>query len=329
MEPAIDKNGKVIYLKKDGSASHKNPKMKVQLKVYGYEVSRFGDVSLKWGDPYEDDKVIIRSKFGFFLLEKDTDKVDKLDGSIEDAIEKGTVTQTNLKDFVKEPPPKEKEVNPEDYIDKDDFEVVKKGDRYYINAKYKPSHLYFSKLPDGWSFLEKGDAALTRAVKKEKKFWKMYIYNSFYRRREYAGIIAPTKIIEQKKKKLGGAEGINERAESKVKGQQKREEELTKILKKTIKSIFPNIPEQDLRSIISQTRGRGRVGKRKGLYFNREEVLEDTALLSVQAHIRHTYTNYEKMFDEFSSKEDKKEYRRQVRPEVEKKLEEWREEKAD
>ncbi|MBS3768297.1 MAG: DUF2293 domain-containing protein [Candidatus Cloacimonetes bacterium] len=118
-----------------------------------------------------------------------------------------------------------------------------------------------------------------------------------------------------------------------MKGQEKREEKLTKKLKKTIKSIFPRTPEQDLRSIISQARARGRVGKRKGLYFaekeNREEVLEDIALLSVQAHIRHTYTNYDKMFNEFSSKEDKKEYRRQVRPEVEKKLEEWREEKAD
>ncbi|MBS3768295.1 MAG: hypothetical protein KGY75_09300, partial [Candidatus Cloacimonetes bacterium] len=74
----------------------------------GYEVSRFGDVSLKWGDPYEDDKVIIRSKFGFFLSEKNTDKIDELNGSIEDAIEKGTVTQTNLKDFVKESSPKRK-----------------------------------------------------------------------------------------------------------------------------------------------------------------------------------------------------------------------------
>ncbi|MBS3768296.1 MAG: hypothetical protein KGY75_09305 [Candidatus Cloacimonetes bacterium] len=103
-------------------------------------------------------------------------------------------------------------MNPEDYIDKDDFAVVKKKDRYYIDAKYGPSHLYFSRLPQAWSYLEKGDAALTGAVKKEKKFWKMYIYDSFYRRRKYAGIIAPTKIIEQKKKKLGGAEGINERA---------------------------------------------------------------------------------------------------------------------
>jgi hypothetical protein len=91
--------------------------------------------------------------------------------------------------------------------------------------------------------------------------------------------------------------------------------------KETIKDLFPNIPDNDLFQIIKTAfqLGRGRVGTAEEIPLPRR------ATLSVVAHIRHVYTNYDKLLRRLPYNNA----RHEVEEETLAKMVEWRGDASD
>ncbi len=192
----------------------------------------------------------------------------------------------------------------------------------YFKGYWNLEHGEFNKLPEEWAILPKGDAVITRRVRKGP-YWVLHKQVGKYP--ELIGTLAPAENIEKALAELGSEEEISKRQQGKVEGQKKREQQITERLRATIVKAFPNIPEDDVNTVLNNSRQSGAVGKAQMVYFGSDaEVLERVAFLAVQAHVRHRYTDYDAILDRLGPDEDARETaRRRVRQEIDEKLGEW------
>ncbi|KIX95332.1 uncharacterized protein Z520_08849 [Fonsecaea multimorphosa CBS 102226] len=216
--------------------------------------------------------------------------------------------------------------------------------RGYITSAYDPKKISFQERPPpGYTFIPAGNPELTNALKEFARRGDHKIYavtitphaarHELSREVHRVGFHFPTRIVDQ----VCAHYGIRLNSEGKVidesnddnffskvyrnsNGQRPVEEKdqitINTDAKQTIKDLFPNIPNNDLYQIIKTAfqLGDRRVGTANELPLVRR------AQLSVVAHIRHNYTQYDKLLRQMPYNEA----RHMVEKETLVKLVEWR-----
>ncbi|KAI0912157.1 hypothetical protein F4823DRAFT_582585 [Ustulina deusta] len=150
-----------------------------------------------------------------------------------------------------------------------------------------------SPMPPGYSFVPKGDPYLTRNCRRHSQQSHQVVYAVVNDEKKQIGIRVPRSIH--------AAVSKSERATRMDRQQivRKRDESIEKSLREAILKLFPRLPHEELSMIIRRAtaKRRGRVG-RTGTIETAEK-----ARLAVQAHIRHTKTNYEGLLKSGTSRE--------------------------
>jgi len=102
--------------------------------------------------------------------------------------------------------------------------------------------------------------------------------------------------IKKIEERLAELERTREQREAKAQARKQREAQNLEVeVKKELKNQYPNIPEQDITSILrSFIVGSGRVGRASALS------LEDQIHAATIAHVRHTHTNYESILSKLN-----------------------------
>lgn len=188
----------------------------------------------------------------------------------------------------------------------------------------------FYDLPDGWDILPRGDAGLTRRVRKGPHW--VLLRREKIRRGEFhsieVGTVAPADNIEQAFVELGGEEGAAERQQQKWGAHEKRETHITEKLRNAILASFPKIPPPALQEILQHARRRGAVGSAQWLYFTPADQAPDSfgraAYLAVRAHVRHQHTNYESLLGLTGDSEQRRQARGATAGRIEAILNLWR-----
>jgi len=166
----------------------------------------------------------------------------------------------------------------------------------HASGFWTPDHGRVEKLPDGWTLVPTGDAALTRRLRLGPH-WIVREKCGGYS--PVVGTYAPVAEVERVRLELGGKVGAVDRDIRKQQALKLKEAQITEALRSAIRKLFPAIPEKDLKQIVSRSRDDGRVGRAQAIYFSpkteREETMEEVAHRAVVAHVRHKYTRYEKI----------------------------------
>jgi hypothetical protein len=151
-------------------------------------------------------------------------------------------------------------------------------------------------IPDGWEFLPRGDAFLTRRVKAAGRYWLAWSPRSRSRpHRRKLGLLAPKTVIDAAEAEAAATAA--KRAQQRVEGAKHRarqEDRYREQLAAAILDYLDFAPEHgELAGDIAATAatragevGSGRVGRTRTL------TLEDRAELAARAHIRHHHTSY-------------------------------------
>ncbi len=333
-------DGKLCWLKKDGTPSKKNVADMTALGFFNFPLPNNLGGSCEYakiilGDPTTDKRVVVKAvgvdgKWkGHFLL-KQNEPAFRLDRNSEELLEDKTLTLENADQFGYKPPQlvrfeSSEEVSAESLANEKGIAVFEESLDHLGKTIYwvTDDHRYVFDLPSGWMFVPKGDAGLTRALTKNHPHWVCLEKNQ-YDHVERTGIYADSDTVEEVFQQLGGEEGREKRDEAKSEAVWKRESKIQEAFEKAIRTQFPNMPEDDLYEVLETATQQGRVGKAAFLYFSggseQEDNIESAATLAVIAHARHKYTNYDSLFSEGHSKESA---RREIRPELDKKLSEW------
>jgi len=327
MQPDLDENGRVVYRNKDGSIAKVTPSAYVVLETLGFPVPYGENLQVHLGDPYEHDAIVVTvwvsSGGNTYLLRKGDGERVMLGPESGEAMRKGELNLSNATDYAMDRP--SELVDPEEFEQREGLEVVETEEGYFINDKYRPTNKLFPSLPGGWGILEKGDAALTRAVKRAGPYWTLLRYKG--KHRTEAGVCASAEVIAAESERLGGQGGRQRRVASKETGRQEREQQLTRDFEQIMREEFPGMPEEDIEETVSRARAPGRVGKAAGLYFSskrhQEDSLRSHARLAVEAHVRHKYTDYDGRLSRGEGNEWKRMVRQEVREDVNQKLREW------
>ncbi|OAP61031.1 hypothetical protein AYL99_06035 [Fonsecaea erecta] len=221
---------------------------------------------------------------------------------------------------------------------------AKSACRGSITSAYDPNKISFQERPPpGYTFIPAGNPELTNALKEFARRGDHKIYavtitphaarHELSREVHRVGFHFPTRIVDQ----VCAHYGIRLNSEGKVVDESNDENFFSKVYrnsdgqrpveekdqitintdaKQTIKDLFPNIPNNDLYQIIKTAfqLGDRRVGTANELPLVRR------AQLSVVAHIRHNYTQYDKLLRQMPYNEA----RHMVERETLIKLVEWR-----
>lgn len=185
--------------------------------------------------------------------------------------------------------------------------AAKRGLRVWISNRsdgyWCPECGEFEDTPKGWRILPKGDASLTRRIRKGPH-WVMLVKANAGRKwfTEEVGTMAPGDAIDDAYEELGGESGAITRSKGKEDAQEKREAAITHKLEAAIIRLYPAIPAEDVKAILGRSRTSGHVGTAPWLYFQSAEksqdALDEAAKLAVRAHVRHRYTDYDdRLFD--------------------------------
>jgi len=159
-------------------------------------------------------------------------------------------------------------------------------------------------IPDGWEFLPRGDAFLTRRVKAAGRYWLAWSPRTRSRpHRRALGLWAPKATIEaaQTEADATQAKRVRQRAEG-AKYRARQEDRYREHLAAAIVDYLDFAPEYgDLAADIAAAAaaragevGSGRVGRTRTL------TLEERASLAARAHIRHRHTTYHEALAELS-----------------------------
>ena len=229
-------DGGVVWLKKDGSASHHEVPAKKAVtfcgfpEPYGAHGGACLSIEILAGDPVKDEIIFIethgRGWWGKCLLFKVTGECVVLRSGEEPLGER----------LVKEPPGGE--VSLEGLVEESwrtrrgavDLEAMaeQKGlkvwESRFFNGYWNPEHGEFERLPQGLCLLPKGDAAVTRKVHKGP----CWILMAKAKRYSYeVGTLALTDNIEDAFQELGGEAGACRCLEAKERSREKREQRVT------------------------------------------------------------------------------------------------------
>ena len=339
-------NGELAWVKADGSISRQIITHKQLLKYYGFEFpwADSGSVYLLKGDPRTRDVVLLKvsSKryFGNFLLRKPA-----APGLIDCAYVKNEDTAF-AESLLANPPPPDQSL--EEIMDKhheQQREMVdvkslagiaglKVWEAAFFEGYWCREAGEFNDIPPGWGILPRGDAMLTRRVRRGPH-WVL-----LKKQKKYTveiGTIAPEENIERTFQELGGEPAQSQRLENKVKSVQQREQTMTLKFQEAIRLCYPGMPEQDIQQTIESARRRGAVGAAQWLYFHMAGQGQDAfiraAVLAVRAHVRHQHTDYDRLliepppgqeFDFYPDEEHRKAVRWQVHDKIEDVLAKWR-----
>jgi hypothetical protein len=340
------KDGKVVWLKADGTPSKKLVGAKSAIAFYGFPETRGESIKILEGDPSKNEIILVTASSnswrGTILLSKKTG--EQIEIKTEDIdFAKTLVNKPRKGDYSIEKimllRENTKEVERQKKRDAVDLGLLeqKKGLAVWAGKSFDGfwcrEYGEFNGMPDDWSILHKGDAALTRKVRKgpywilmSKQKRKDVYYN------EPIGTIAPNKNIELAFKELGGEKGAIKRRKGKEEGQRKREENMTENLKSAIISSFPKIPKKDIDDVLQTSRRSGAVGTAQWLYFRMagksDTSFDQAAYLAVRAHVRHVYTDYDQLLFDLNegigrSEEVRKEARAMVADKIENVLDSW------
>ncbi|KXA93499.1 hypothetical protein AKJ64_00400 [candidate division MSBL1 archaeon SCGC-AAA259E17] len=300
-----EKNGEIIWVKKDGSPAKRKVSDRRRIDFCGFPTP-FGpgggackSLTIIKGDPVKDDAVLVEaggySWHGKYLLSRTDDDCVRIRDEERELAER-------LVEESKESIREELERVRKEKRDAVDIEALAKErglkvwEANQFDGYWCKEHDEFNDIPDGWDFLPSGDGALTRKVRRGPH---CILMKKKHGHSKPVGTIAPSDNIEQAREELGGEEGAKRREKSKKRGQKKREKRITKNLKKKIRQQFPSIPKKKLEEVTSKARRKGSVGSADWVYFSseeeEEESLRQTARLAVKAHIRHKHTDYDQI----------------------------------
>ena len=157
-------------------------------------------------------------------------------------------------------------------------------------------------IPDGWEYLPRGNAYLTRQVKKGLHWILKGRYNRKGGYRPVKGIYAPAEAIEAAKADARATEA--KRAQAQLMAQARRGKAEERYRRKFEQAClefldFSPVHRELAREIASQTaewaceKYSGRVGRTCLID------LQEKVALAVRAHIRHRYTDYENQLPSF------------------------------
>lgn len=169
-------------------------------------------------------------------------------------------------------------------------------------------------------FLPSGDAALTRRARKASRLAAVVVRFSRARRRyERQGVLVEEAALEQAESDcLADADARARRRERNEARQARHDTDFQADLAREIVRLYPGCPEERARAMARHAgaRGSGRVGRSAA-----GQALERRAIeLVVAASIRHVDTPYDELL---MSGVSRVEARDQVRPDVDRVLEEW------
>ncbi|KXA91278.1 hypothetical protein AKJ57_01800 [candidate division MSBL1 archaeon SCGC-AAA259A05] len=326
-----ERDGEIIWVKKDGSPAKRNvsDKRRIDFCEFPFPPESGGgackSLTIIKGNPIEDDVVLVEaggySWHGKYLLSRTDDDCVRIRDEERELAEK--LVEEN-RESIRE----EMESLRQEKRDSVDIEALAKErglkvwESKYFDGYWCREYDEFDDIPDGWDFLPSGDGALTRRVRKGPHWILMRKKHGYSKP---VGTIAPSDNIRKAREELGGEEGAKRREKAKKRGQKKREKRITRKLKKKIRQEFPNIPEKELEEVTSRARKKGKVGSADWVYFSPEEdeemSLRRAAKLAVKAHIRHNHTNYDQLLSRGVPKD---EARLIVSGEIEKALEKWK-----
>lgn len=302
------RNGKVVWVKSDGSPSSKPVSMKNELQFHGFpEVlgpgrGRCNSVTVLEGDPAKDEIILVKASgtswWGTYLVSKRSRDYEKVrEAELEYAkllIEKPPRTKYSLPQIMED-----WRQGKRDAVDIELLANIKGlnvWEAQSFSGYWCREYGEFNDIPEGWDFLAKGDAAYTQRVRKGPH-WILK-----RKRKTYTvelGTLAPSKTIDRAFSELGGEEVAAHRQRRKEIGQVKREQIVTEQLRSAIQRCFPSIPKEDLLQVLKRARSDGRVGRMSDLYFTKKEYITEhfdrASYLAVRAHVRHQYTNYDEL----------------------------------
>ncbi|KAI0400073.1 hypothetical protein F4802DRAFT_586708 [Xylaria palmicola] len=142
-----------------------------------------------------------------------------------------------------------------------------------------------STMPQGYSFVPKGNPYLTRNCRQQTQRARQVIYVVVNDKKKQVGIRVPSPIY---------AEVLQAEEATRVSRKKqviKRDEGLENQFREAILSQFPRIPPDEVSKIArhATAKGEGRVGRTETIEMGHK------ARLAAQAHIRHTKTDYDSL----------------------------------
>jgi len=331
-------SGQVVWIKDNGDISDREVSVKAAVVFCGFPEpsgSQGGEcVSMEVveGDPVTDDIIMVWAKGHAwkrkFLLSKTTGEYEVLRKG-DEAIARQVIASppapgTSLEECIEEKRKDgRKTIDLEAMAEEGGLKVW--GSNFF-RGFWNPEYGEFDDLPDGWSLLPKGDATLTRRVRKGP-YWVLLKKDKRYS--VELGTLAPAENIEEAFVELGGEEAALSRRDVKEKGREKKEERMTEMLRIAVMRCFPKMPAGDLEEVLRISRSGSAVGAAQWLYFPPSEEAEEAynlaATLAVRTYVRHHYTDYdEKLSGSLGDEEARKEARRSVSRAIEEILEKWR-----
>ncbi|MFC1524286.1 DUF2293 domain-containing protein [Thermodesulfobacteriota bacterium] len=169
-------------------------------------------------------------------------------------------------------------------------------------------------------FLPSGDAALTRRSQKHSKLsavvWK---FSKARKRSERQGILVEAAALEKAEIEcLGDGEVRKRNRERNAIRREKLDREYVRKFSEKIKELFPKCPKKTAGEIAEHAclKYSGRVGRSASA----KSFDENAVHLAVQAHIRHSKTNYDELL--FSG-HDRSDARQRVRGKIDDVLSKW------
>jgi hypothetical protein len=169
-------------------------------------------------------------------------------------------------------------------------------------------------MPKGYGFLKKGNPFMSGLCRRKTHDARKTLYVVMNQGKQ-EGLRAPKWILHQV---FAEEKATRERRRGAV---ERRDAATEDVFEKAVWKLFPNIPKQDLTTILKRTlrKRSGRVGRTGKLDLDKK------AYLAVQAHIRHCHTDYDKIT---KATQDRDAARRAIREKVSKLLIEWAGESA-
>ncbi|KAI1276396.1 hypothetical protein F5Y07DRAFT_366635 [Xylaria sp. FL0933] len=150
-----------------------------------------------------------------------------------------------------------------------------------------------SPMPPGYSFVPKGNQYVTRNCRRQTQQSHKVVYAVVNDRKKQVGIRVPGAIYAEV---LQSEKATRSDRQELVR---KNDETIEKSLGKEIRKQFPRLPHEELRMIMRRAtaKGQGRVGRTRTI------TMKEKAHLAVQAHIRHTKTNYDDLLKSGTERE--------------------------
>ncbi len=199
------RDGKVKWIKKDGTPSERNVSLKRELDVLGFNPR--GGVKLILGDPYEDDHLVAKcypSNGSYPCVLFPNGRSSALPWNMEDLIDEGVLTLENASTIAAElAGNKEVETVPADRLaDETNLLMNELPDGGYYNAKHR---VRVSDWPEGWTYKKYREVESDAIdVLKEGPYWTVRGYQDPEQstRRKILGRVAPDESMEKVRKML-------------------------------------------------------------------------------------------------------------------------------